>query len=129
MTETWGDKASEYALQQLVELASRELRHLAKLHDGRGFTSLELVQWTKRHPRSALYECFDWSKSATDKQRAAQFDAQWLDVTLDRAARAMYVAFIQKVGLVPTAPDFTELPEVQRDRWRRMVNALFTAVR
>lgn len=120
-------KASEHAMQQLVELAGRELRHVAKLHGDGGFTILQLVQWTKRHPRSALYECFDWSKSATDKLRAAWFDARWLDVPLDRAAQAMYSAFTQKAGLVHTAPYFNELPEAQREQWRRIVNALFRA--
>lgn len=116
---------SEHAMQQLAELAGRELRHLAKLHGG-GFTSLELVQWTKRHPQSALYACFDWFESATDKQRAAWFDAQWFEVPLERAAQAAYGAFTQGASPVGKAPDFNELTEDQRERWRKIAQVLFS---
>jgi hypothetical protein len=111
-------------MEKMIELASRELRHIAKLHGGEGFSSLQLVQWVKRHPTSALYECFDWSKSATDKQRASWFDAQWLDLPLERAAEALYDIFKQKIDTIRTALSFHDLPGAEKQQWLRAAHVL-----
>jgi len=42
--------------------------------NGGGCTSQEIVDWARRHPKSLLYELFDWKKGVTDEYRVIQWE-------------------------------------------------------
>jgi hypothetical protein len=59
--------------EQIADMGGRELRALSAAQGGE-FTSMQVVQWAKAHPNSALHWMMDWSEGLTDERRAADFD-------------------------------------------------------
>ena len=59
--------------QQLFDEFDREFAAIEEANGG-GCTSQEIVDWARRHPKSLLYELFDWKKGVTDEYRVMQWE-------------------------------------------------------
>jgi hypothetical protein len=59
--------------QQLFDQFDREFAAIEE-ENGGGCTSQEIVDWARRHPRSLLYELFDWKKGVMDEYRVMQWE-------------------------------------------------------